>query len=68
MESWEALVSSISLYADDIQFYFSISDIKSTVDKLNSVLQGIKEWMNFRQLKLNYDKTEFMSVVSKGKG
>lgn len=55
------------LYADNIQFYFSISDIESTVDKLNIALQSVKEWMDLSQLKLNSDKTDFILIGNKGR-
>lgn len=53
------------LFADDTQFYFSITDIENTSAKINSVINSVKDWMHYKQLKLNDDKTEFMLVGKK---
>ena len=53
------------LFADDTQFYFSITDIESTSVKINSVIDSVKDWMQYKQLKLNDEKTEFMLVGKK---
>ena len=50
------------LFADDTQLYLSVSDINNTTEKLNSVLQSVKEWMDLKHLKLNENKTEYMLV------
>ena len=53
------------LFADDTQFYFTITDIENTSAKINSVINSVKDWMHYKQLKLNDDKTEFMLVGNK---
>ena len=53
------------LFADDTQLYFTVFDIRSTSEKLNSVLHSVKEWMDFKHLKLNENKTEYMLVGKK---
>ena len=51
---------TFKLYADDIQFYFSITTIQSTMSKIEEVMTDIKNWMVKKRLKLNDDKTECM--------
>ena len=53
------------LFADDTQLYFSITNIENTSAKINSVINSVKNWMRYKQLKLNNDKTEFMLVGKK---
>ena len=53
------------LYADDTQFYFSISTTQDTVDKVGRVMKEIKNWMQRKKLKLNDDKTECMLFGTK---
>lgn len=50
------------LFADDIQFYMSLTNIRCAEEKLSAVLLDIKQWMDSRQLKLNEDKTEGLFV------
>ena len=54
------------LYADDTQFYLSLSDIDNTEEKLSRIMIDVGKWMLSRQLKLNEDKTECL-VVGKAK-
>ena len=51
---------TFKLYADDTQFYFSITTIQSTKSKIEKVMTDIKNWMVKKRLKLNDDKTECM--------
>ena len=51
---------TFKLYADDTQFYFSITTIQSTTSKIEEVMTDIKNWMVKKRLKLNDDKTECM--------
>ena len=54
---------TFKLYANDTQFYFSISllyTIQSTMSKIEEVMTDIKNWMVKKRLKLNDDKTECM--------
>ena len=51
---------TFKLYADDTQFYFSITTIQSTTSKIEKVMTDIKNWMVKKRLKLNDDKTECM--------
>lgn len=53
------------LFADDTQFYFSITDIENTSAKINDVIKSVKDWMHYKQLKLNENKTGFMLVGRK---
>ena len=39
------------LFADDTQFYFSITDIENTSAKINSVINSVKNWIRYKQLK-----------------
>ena len=34
----------LKLFADDTQFYFSITDIENTSAKINSVINSVKDW------------------------
>ena len=51
---------TFKLYADDSQFYFSITTIQSTTSKIEKVMTDIKNWMVKKRLKRNDDKTECM--------
>ena len=51
---------TFKLYADDTQFYFSITTIQSTTSKIEKVMTDIKNCMVKKRLKLNDDKTECM--------
>ena len=53
------------LFADDTQLYLSVSDIENTTENLNRILQSVREWMDFKHLKLNENKTEYMLVGKK---
>ncbi len=50
------------LYADETQFYMSLSDVENTEDKLSRIMDDVGKWMNSKQLKLNEDKTECLIV------
>ena len=50
---------TFKLYADDTQFYFSITTIQSTTSKIEEVMTDIKNWMVKKRLKLNDDKMVF---------
>ena len=50
------------LYADDTQFYMSLSDVDSTEDKLSRIMVDVGKWMESKHLKLNDDKTECLIV------
>ena len=52
-------------FADDTQFYLAITDIDATSGILNHVLDNIKAWMTYKQLKLNVNKTEYMIIGKK---
>lgn len=49
-------------FADDTQFYLAVTDIEATCGTLSHVLNNIKTWMMYKQLKLNVNKTEYMIV------
>ena len=53
------------LFADDTQFYMCINDIDITIENINEVLKSVKEWMDFKHLKLNENKTEYMLIGKK---
>ena len=48
------------LYADDTQFYFSLTTTQDTTDKVSRIMFEVKNWMQKKKLKLNDDKTECM--------
>ena len=48
------------LYADDTQFYFSVTTIQGTMSKIEEVMTNIKNWMVKKKLKLIDNKTECM--------
>ena len=48
------------LYADDLVFYVSGSDIEAIVSKLNSELDSLNNWCNSNGLKINSSKTKSM--------
>ena len=60
----ESLGISFSLYADDTQVYFRISDSEDDRAKLNRIAIDIESWMLQRKLKLNMMKTEIMLIGS----
>merc|ERR1712002_1439985 len=47
-------------FADDTQIYLTITNITATCIKLSEILTRIEAWMNFKQLKLNMNKTAYM--------
>ena len=55
------------LYADDSQLYVSLSasDSTASVQKLQSCLVSVQNWMLSNKLKLNPDKTEFLLIGHK---
>ena len=48
------------MYADDTQYYFAITTIQNTTDKIDEIMVDIKNWMIKKKLKLNENKTECM--------
>ena len=52
-------------FADDTQFYLAVTDIDATCGMIDLVLENIKTWMMYKQLKLNVNKTEYMIVGKK---
>ena len=52
-------------FANDTQFYLVVTDIDATCGMINLVLENIKTWMTYKQLKLNVNKTEYMIVGKK---
>ena len=52
-------------FADDTQFYLAITEIDATCERLNLILDNIKTWMAYKQLKLNVNKTEYMIIGKK---
>ena len=49
-------------YADDTQIYIRIDSIEDVKEKLSSLINNIKIWMNGRKLKLNGGKTDIIIV------
>ena len=49
-------------YADNTQIYIRIDSIEDVKEKLSSLINDIKIWMNDRKLKLNDGKTEIIIV------
>lgn len=50
------------LFADDTQFYMSLTNIQDTETQLSAIMTDIRRWMDIRQLKLNENKTECLFV------
>ena len=50
------------LYADDTQFYLTLTEVEETEAKLNCIMQEVKRWMNSKKLKLNERKTECLII------
>ena len=50
------------LYADDTQFYLTLTNIVEAEIKVNEIMSEIKRWMNSKRLKLNEDKTECLVI------
>ena len=53
------------LFADDTQFYIMVTDIDEIERRLTAIMDDIRSWMAFKQLKLNEDKTECLIVGKK---
>ena len=53
------------MYADDTQIYLSFSGIENTKRIIEEIVKTIKDWMNYKKLKLNENKTEFLFVARK---
>ena len=53
------------LYADDTQFYLTLSTTQDTEEKIGRIMTDIKNWMAKKKLKLNDDKTECMLFGTK---
>ena len=54
------------LFADDTQFYLTLSDVVNVEEKIGNLMRDIGKWMEMKQLKLNENKTECL-VVGKHK-
>ena len=52
------------LFADDTNLFFKGSNLQSVIDKINSELIKINEWLKANKLSLNTDKTNFMIFSS----
>lgn len=55
----------INLFADDALLTYSSKDYNSAVLKVNSDLKLIHTWLNANKLKLNINKTKFMTLSYK---
>ena len=55
------------IFADDTQFYLAVSDVDATSERLSLILENIKNWMKYKQLKLNVSKTEYMIIGKKAR-
>ncbi len=55
----------LKLFADDTQFYMTMSNVIDVEDRLETVLSDIKLWMDSKQLKLSSSKTELLVVGKK---
>lgn len=53
---------AFKLFADDTQFYLSLSNVQNTEAKISAVMLDIGRWMKCKQLKLNNDKTECLVI------
>ena len=52
-------------YADDTQFYFSITNVANTQKLVDDIMTDISDWMKKKRLKLNENKTECILIGSK---
>lgn len=50
------------LFADDTQFYLTLSDVVNAEEKISGLLRDVGKWMESKQLKLNERKTECLLV------
>lgn len=57
---------SYHIYADDTQIYlsFNVNESQSAVQNLEMCISEIKSWMIKHKLKLNDDRTEFITISS----
>ena len=55
-----------AIYADDTQVYlrFDVNDPQTALEKMNACLLDIRTWMITKKLKINDDKTEFVTIGS----
>ena len=51
-------------YADDTQFYFSVTNITDTQALIDRIMVDIADWMRKKRLKLNESKTECLLIGS----
>ena len=56
---------NIHMFADDIQIYFQCDNSKYQLEQLKKCLEEIKEWARSNFLKLNPDKTKFLTISGK---
>ena len=61
-EIMEAHGVKFHLYADDTQIYMPITNIDSSKEKIDLILNDIKIWMHDRKLQLNESKTEVFLI------
>ena len=52
------------LYADDTQIFASSHDTEDLIDKLNSDLVNVMDWLNVNKLQSHVKKTKFMLIGS----
>ena len=48
------------IYADDTQYYFSVTTTQNATEKIEEIMTDIRNWMIKKKLKLNENKTECM--------
>ena len=53
------------LFADDTQFYLTITNIEQVEEKITMIIADIKKWMDYKKLKLNETKTECLILGKK---
>ena len=53
---------NFQFYADDTQFYFSVSNALNTQNLINDIMRDIANWMRKKRLKLNESKTECLLI------
>ena len=52
------------VYADDVQFYFVVSDLKQAQQFLDTIMSGLVLWFTSAKLKLNKGKTQILVINS----
>jgi hypothetical protein len=52
----------VNLFADDTLIYISGTNLNDIIDRLNSDLNVVSDWLKVNRLKLNVDKTKFQIV------